>query len=52
MKYARPPFPPALFARFNQVARQLGYTVRGERWKLLDLLLEYAAEHPALFKKR
>ena len=52
MKYARPPFPIQLFARFCKLAIQLGYTVRGQKWKLLDLLLAYAEEHSDIFRKR
>lgn len=52
MNYARPPFPIPLFRKFCDLARKLGYTVRGQRWKLLDMLLDYASEHPSTFKKR
>lgn len=52
MIYARPPFPIALFKKFCDVARLLGYVVRGQRWTLLDLLLDYAKAHPDLFRKR
>jgi hypothetical protein len=52
MKYARPPFPVSLFSRFCKTAIKLGYTVRGHRWKLLDLLLDYAELHPDFFRKR
>jgi len=52
MKYARPPFPVTLFARFCKLAFALGYTVRGHRWKLIDLLLDYAETHPKLFRRR
>jgi hypothetical protein len=52
MKYARPPFPFPLFGKFCRLARTLGYTVRGQRWKLLDMLLDYAGEHPNSFRKR
>lgn len=52
MKYARPPFPIPLFGRFCRLARKLGYSVRGQRWKLLEFLLDYADAHPDLFRKR
>lgn len=34
--------PPDLFARLNEVAHQLVYTVRGQKWKLLEKLLIFA----------
>lgn len=52
MNYARPPFPPQLYAKFNRVAQALGYTVRGQKWALLDMLMDYAELHPSLFTKR
>jgi hypothetical protein len=51
-RYVKAPFPRPLFTRFNAVADSLGYGKRGDRWKLLDLLLAYAAEHPTIFRKR
>ncbi|WP_339742044.1 hypothetical protein [uncultured Rubinisphaera sp.] len=41
-----------MYARSMGVCRHLGYSKRGERWKLLDLLLAYAEEHITLFLKR
>ncbi len=52
MNYSRPPFPRPLFARFNKTAKSLGYTIRGHRWKLIDLMLDYAEMHPDFFRKR
>lgn len=52
MTYSRPPFPRPLFARFNKVAKALGYGKRGDRWKLLDLLFAYAEAHSDLFRHR
>lgn len=52
MSYARPPFPRDLFGKFCRLARTLGYTVRGQRWTMLELLLDHAAAHPDLFRKR
>jgi hypothetical protein len=52
MKYARPPFPPALYARFTALASKLGYSTRGHKWKLLDMLLSYAETHSDLFRRR
>lgn len=52
VKYTRPPFPIPLFKKFCDTARKLGYLVRGQRWQLLDFLLDYAAEYPTLFRKR
>ena len=52
MNYARPPFPHALYARFNAVSKLLGHIKRGQKWHLLDLLLAYAETHPDLFRKR
>lgn len=34
------------------VYRALGHCKRGERWKLLDMLMAYAEAHPDLFRKR
>ena len=52
MKYARPPFPIWLFQKFCALAKKLGWLIRGERWKFLDLMLDHAAAHPDLFRKR
>lgn len=52
MIYARPPFPPDLYKRFSAVAHRLGYTVRGQKWAMLDLLLAYAEAHPDIFRCR
>lgn len=52
MKYARPPFPHSLFAKFTALATALGWGKRGDRWKMLELLLDYADLHPSLFRKR
>jgi hypothetical protein len=52
MKYARPPFPPDLYDRFATLAKQLGYTVPGHKWRLLEILLDHAAENPDSFKAR
>ncbi len=52
MSYSRPPFPRQLFARFCKLALALGYSKRGQKWKLLDLLLAYAERHDELFRKR
>src|SRR4051812_43775691 len=50
VKYARPPFPIPLFRKFCVLALKLGYSVRGQRWKLLDALLDYAEDNPDLFR--
>ena len=34
------------YARLMSVCRALGHSKRGERWKLLDMLLAYAEAHP------
>lgn len=34
----------ALFARFQKVAQKLGYTVRGQRWKLIEFMSVFEAE--------
>lgn len=52
MKYARPPFPVLLWQKFCRIAPLLGYSVRGQKWQLLDFLLDYAETHPNLFRKR
>lgn len=52
MNYSRPPFPRSLYRKFCDAATSLGYEKRGEKWKLLDLILEYAKEHSAIFRKR
>lgn len=52
MTYSRPPFPRPLYARFRSLAAALGWGVRGQCWKFLDLLLAYAMRHPDLFKNR
>ena len=52
MKYARPPFPRPLFARFCALALKLGYTVRGHRWRLLEIVFDYVELHPELFRNR
>jgi len=52
MTYNRPPWPKDIYAKFSRVAKLLGYQVRGRRWQLLDLLLDYAEEHPSIFKSR
>ena len=50
MNYSRPPFPKELFEEFNTTAKSLGYTKRGEKWRLLKKLLAYALLHPNLFE--
>lgn len=52
MKYARPPFPQALYSRFRKLAATLGWAVRGQCWKFLEMLLDYAELHPNLFRMR
>lgn len=52
MTYSRPPFPRALYRKFCDVASSLGYGKRGDKWKLLDVILEYTREHAAIFRKR
>lgn len=53
MKYARPPFPIALWRKFCRIAALLGWSMyKGEKWQLLDMLLDYAELHPNLFRKR
>lgn len=53
MKYARPPFPPAVWKKLCRVASALNYSMfKGEKWRLLDMLLDYADMHPNLFRKR
>lgn len=52
MKYARPPFPHGLYAKFRERAAKLGWDERGEPWKFLDILLDYADLHPHPFRKR
>ena len=50
MKYNRPPWPPELYKKFSETAKELGYEKKGTRWKLLERLLEYAKLHKELFK--
>jgi hypothetical protein len=50
--YAKVSIPRQLFNRFCSISRVLGYAKRGEKWKLLDLLLAYAEAHADLFRKR
>jgi hypothetical protein len=45
-------FPGGSYDRFAKACRLLGYAKRGHRWKLLDLLLAYAEQHPDIFKSR
>ncbi len=52
MKYARPPFPHSLFAKFTSLANKLGWGKRGDRWKMLERIFEYVEKHPNLFRKR
>jgi hypothetical protein len=52
VKYARPPFPPALYTRFVTLAKKLGYTVPGHKWRLLEILLELAEQQPNAFRAR
>ena len=44
--------PGHIYARIMGTCRALGYAKRGERWKLLDMLLAYAETHSDLFRKR
>lgn len=50
MKYNRPPWPPALYQKFSETAKELGYEKKGTRWKLLERLLEYSKVHSDLFR--
>jgi hypothetical protein len=52
MSPRRPSIEGKLFDRWTKLAVDLGYSRRGGRSKLLDLLLAYAAEHPDLFMRR
>ena len=52
MKYARPPFPPALWQKFCRIAVLTGHVVRGQKWHMLDRALDYIELHPDLFCKR
>lgn len=52
MTYSRPPFPRDLYAKFRALAEKLKWPKRGGCWKLLDVLLDYAALHPDLFRRR
>lgn len=52
MKYIRPATPPALFKRWTDIAQRFGWGKRGARLRLLSVLLDYAEEHPALFRRR
>lgn len=57
-RYSRPVLPVKvsvpgnIYARLMGVCRALGHSKRGERWKLLDVLLAYAEAHPDIFRKR
>ena len=44
--------PVQLAKRIESVSKALGYEKRGPRWKLLELLVEYAAEHKAIIRRR
>jgi hypothetical protein len=50
--YNRPPWPRAIYEKFSRIAGMLGYSKRGSRWQLLDMLLSYAETHPELFRRR
>jgi len=52
MKYARPPFPIPLYERFKAVSNKLRWDGIGQKWELLERLLDYAEENPSLFAKR
>jgi len=47
----RPPFPPALYARFKKLAERLGYTANGTKWWLLEKLLDRAEREVDQFKR-
>lgn len=42
MKYARPPFPPKLYSRFRRSAEARGWKNRGDVWRFLATVLDYA----------
>jgi hypothetical protein len=50
--YNRPPWPHAVYEKFDRVRKLLGFLKRGSRWQLLDMLLSYAETHPDLFRRR
>lgn len=52
MDYRKISFPLALFAKFVALAAKLGWGKRGDRWKFLDLVLDYANDREDLFRKR
>lgn len=52
MSYSRPPFPRHLYQKFCALSAKLGWSKRGEKWKVLDMALDYMNEHPSLFRKR
>lgn len=52
MDYRKVSFPHSLFAKFAALSAKLGWGKRGDRWKMLDILLDYASEHESIFRKR
>jgi hypothetical protein len=59
MEHYSPSVPPVkvsvpgnIYTRLMGVCRDLGYSKRGERWKMLDLMLAYAEAHSDIFRKR
>lgn len=41
-----------LYKKFRDAANQLGWSTRGHCWRLFDLMIDYALNHPNLFRKR
>ncbi len=44
--------PAHIYRKIEELRKQFGYTKRGHRWTFLDLMLDHAAAHPDLFRKR
>lgn len=52
MKYRKWSVPLPLAAKIEKACKILGFTARGDRWKILDWFAEYVILHPDLFRKR
>lgn len=51
MAYRKWSVPADVATSIEQLAIQLGYTGKSQRWNLLARLAAYAQEHPSLFRR-